>query len=57
MIPVHLENKLNLEDFTQFVGEAEINSVKALAEELKGKSVLNLNSTAFGGTLPRLAVE
>jgi trehalose synthase len=49
MIPVYLENYIRLEDFAEIVGEAEIQLIASLAEELRGKSVLHINSTSFGG--------
>ncbi len=41
--------KVLLNDYVGIVGEEEVNSVKALAEKLKGKSVTHVNSTSFGG--------
>jgi trehalose synthase len=38
-----------LDSYAPIVGEAEIASVWALADSLKGKSVTHINSTAFGG--------
>jgi trehalose synthase len=48
---LHLEQnrKISLNDYAGIVGEEEVNSVKALAEKLKGKSVTHVNSTAYGG--------
>ena len=41
--------KLSLEDYTEIVGEKEINEIRSLAEKLAGKSVVHVNSTSFGG--------
>jgi trehalose synthase len=41
--------KIQLKDYVEIVGEEKVNSVLALAEKLKGKSVTHVNSTAFGG--------
>ncbi len=49
MLPVQLTTSINLEDYVGIVGEDEVNSVRALAERLKGKSITHVNSTAFGG--------
>lgn len=39
----------HLDYYVGVVGEQEIDSVRALAEPLKGKSVTHVNSTAYGG--------
>jgi len=49
MLHVDQLRKIQLEDYVGIVGEEEIDSVKALAEKLKGKSVTHINSTSFGG--------
>ena len=49
MLHVEQLRKINLDDYLGIVGEQEINSVKALAEKLKGKSVTHVNSTSYGG--------
>ena len=41
--------KLSLKDYTEIVGENEINEIRTLAEKLAGKSVVHVNSTSFGG--------
>ncbi len=41
--------KLSLNDYSEIVGEDEINEARALAEKLAGKSVAHVNSTSFGG--------
>jgi len=41
--------KLSLNDYTEIVGENEINEIRTLAEKLAGKSVVHVNSTSFGG--------
>jgi len=41
--------KLSLKDYTEIVGEKEINEIRTLAEKLAGKSVVHVNSTSFGG--------
>jgi len=41
--------KLSLKDYTEIVGEGEINEIRTLAEKLAGKSVVHVNSTSFGG--------
>jgi len=38
-----------LKDYTEIVGENEINEILTLAENLAGKSVVHVNSTSFGG--------
>ncbi|MGO8805654.1 MAG: glycosyltransferase [Candidatus Bathyarchaeia archaeon] len=47
----HIETlrKIQLDDYKEIVGAEEIDSVRALAEKLAGKSVTHVNSTAFGG--------
>jgi trehalose synthase len=45
-VPVY---KLSLSDYTEIVGEREINEIRTLAEKLAGKSVVHVNSTSFGG--------
>ncbi len=47
----HVETfrKIQLDDYVGIVGAEEINSVRLLAENLKGKSVTHVNSTSFGG--------
>ncbi len=42
-------NKLSLEDYTKIVGEKEIDEIETLAGKLGGKSVVHVNSTAYGG--------
>jgi trehalose synthase len=49
VIPIYLENNIRLEDFTNIVGEAEVQLIESLAEEQIGKSVVHVNSTSFGG--------
>jgi trehalose synthase len=41
--------RLSLKDYTEIVGEKEINEIRTLAEKLAGKSVVHVNSTSFGG--------
>ena len=41
--------KIQLENYKNIIGEEEVNSIKLLAEKLKGKSVIHVNSTSFGG--------
>ena len=41
--------KLSLKDYTEIVGEEEIDEIRSLAEKLAGKSVVHVNSTSFGG--------
>ena len=41
--------KLSLDDYTEIVGEVEIDEIRSLAEKLTGKSVVHVNSTSFGG--------
>jgi trehalose synthase len=41
--------KLSLKDYTEIVGEKEINEIRTLAEKLTNKSVVHVNSTSFGG--------
>lgn len=42
-------NKLSLENYTEIIGEKEINEIQILANKLAGKSVVHVNSTAYGG--------
>lgn len=42
-------DKLSLKDYTKIVGEKEINEIRTFANRLKGKSVVHVNSTAYGG--------
>jgi len=42
-------SKLSLDDYTEIVGEGEIDEIRSLAEKLTGKSVVHVNSTSFGG--------
>jgi trehalose synthase len=49
MLHVEPVRKIRLDDYKEIVGEEEINSVRALAAKLKGKSITHVNSTAFGG--------
>jgi trehalose synthase len=46
--------KIKIDDYIPIVGQEEIDSVKALAENLKGKSVTHVNSTSFGGGVAEL---
>jgi trehalose synthase len=46
--------KINLDDYVPIVGQEEVDSVKNLAEKLKGKSVTHVNSTSFGGGVAEL---
>lgn len=46
---VELTRKIELNDYADIVGKDQIETVKALGEKLKGKSVTHVNSTAFGG--------
>ena len=46
---VELNRKIELNDYTGIVAENQIEAVKELGEQLKGKSVTHVNSTAFGG--------
>jgi trehalose synthase len=54
MLPVELTRKIALQDYVDIVGEDQIESVRALGEKLKGKSLMNVNSTAFGGGVAEL---
>lgn len=45
---VETEKKL-LDDYTDIVGREEIASIKKLASPLKGKKVVHINATSFGG--------
>ncbi len=42
-------SKLSLKDYTEIVGEEEINEILMLAEKIADKSVVHVNSTSFGG--------
>ena len=52
----HIEQlrKIKIDDYVPIVGQEEIDSVKALAETLKGKSVTHVNSTSHGGGVAEL---
>ena len=49
MLHVESLRKIQLDDYVNIVGAEEINSVRTLAEKLKGKSATHVNSTSFGG--------
>ena len=49
MLPVELTRKIQLDDYVGIVEESQIETVRALGEKLKGVSVMNVNSTGFGG--------
>jgi len=40
---------VNIEDYAPIVGKGEIESIKELAEHVKGAKVLHINATKFGG--------
>ncbi len=42
-------NKLSLKDYREIIGEKEITEIETLANKLAGKSVVHVNSTAYGG--------
>jgi trehalose synthase len=44
----------DLVDYTEIVGEATIDRIRALAEPLRGARVLHLNATAYGGGVAEL---
>ena len=48
-MPVQLLKTIHLDDYVGIVADEEINKVRALADQLKGKSVTHVNSTAYGG--------
>jgi len=54
MLRVEQLRKIRIDDYVPIVGQEEVDSVKALAEKLKGKSVTHVNSTAFGGGVAEL---
>jgi trehalose synthase len=54
MLRVEKLRKINVDDYIPVVGEDIVNSVKALAEKLKGKSVAHVNSTPVGGGVAEL---
>jgi len=54
MLRVEQLRKIKIDDYLPIVGEEEVNSVKALAEPLKDKSVTHVNSTSFGGGVAEL---
>ncbi len=54
MLPVELTRKIELDDYAEIVGEKQIEIVRSLGERLKGKSIMNVNSTAFGGGVAEL---
>jgi trehalose synthase len=54
MLRIEQLRRIKIDDYIPIVGQEEVDSVKALAEELKGKSVTHVNSTAFGGGVAEL---
>jgi trehalose synthase len=46
--------KIKIDDYVPIVGQEEVDSVKSLAEKLKGKSVTHVNSTYVGGGVAEL---
>ncbi len=54
MLRVEQLRKIKIDDYVPIVGQEEVDSVKALAEQLKGKSVTHVNSTSFGGGVAEL---
>ncbi len=54
MLRVEQLRKIKLDDYIPIVGEEEVNSVKVLADQLKGKSVTHVNSTPHGGGVAEL---
>lgn len=50
-VPLHPKT---LEDYRPIVGDDEIETIRALAEPLRGSRVLHLNATAFGGGVAEL---
>ncbi|XHH08152.1 MAG: glycosyltransferase [Candidatus Bathyarchaeia archaeon] len=46
---VELNKKVKLDDYIPIVGETGVEEVKALGEQLKGVTVMHVNSTSFGG--------
>jgi trehalose synthase len=42
-------NELSLENYREIIGEKETNEIKTLASELNSKSVVHVNSAAYGG--------
>ena len=44
----------SIDDYIPIVGSDKIDNLKKLAEPLKGKKVLNLNATAYGGGVAEL---
>ena len=49
MLRVEALRKIQLDEYAGIVGEKEIDSVRVLADKVKGKSVTHVNSTSFGG--------
>ena len=43
-----------IDDYETIVGRDKINKLKELSAPLKGKKVLNINATAFGGGVVEL---
>ncbi len=46
--------KIKIDDYADIVGQSEVESVKALAGKVKGKSVTHVNSTYIGGGVAEL---
>lgn len=46
--------KIKIDDYIPIVGQEEVDSVKALADTLKGKSITHVNSTYSGGGVAEL---
>jgi trehalose synthase len=49
MLPIEFTKKIQLQDYVSIVGEKQVEEVKVLGEKLKDKSIMNINSTAYGG--------
>ncbi len=42
-------NVIRLNDFVRIIGQEEVDSIKAIAEKLRGTSITQVNSTSYGG--------
>ncbi|MFB0523241.1 MAG: HEPN domain-containing protein, partial [Candidatus Bathyarchaeia archaeon] len=41
--------QVRLQDYSEIIGETEIGSLETLAEQIRGRSVVHVNATSYGG--------
>jgi len=49
MLEIVKTERKSLNDYVDIIGKEEIESIKKLALPLKGKKVVHINATSFGG--------